>query len=129
MYALLGYTPGEVEPSAALFARHVHPDDRAVYDAMLSAWESANAEIEFRIVTKNGKTRWIVARGRNEYDADAKMTRVCSTVQDVTERKLAEEQVRRAQKMEAIGCLAGGIAHDFNNILVAIYGYSELALS
>jgi signal transduction histidine kinase/CheY-like chemotaxis protein len=46
---------------------------------------------------------------------------------DVTDRKRLENQLLRAQKMEAIGNLAGGIAHDFNNILGGVMGYAELA--
>ena len=59
-----------------------------------------------------------------------------SYIQDISERKQAEEEARRleaalrqAQKMEAIGTLAGGIAHDFNNILSGVIGYSELSLA
>jgi PAS domain S-box-containing protein len=60
-------------------------------------------------------------------DADGRARGFVAIIRDVTERRRLENELRRAQKLEAVGILAGGIAHDFNNILTAILGNISLA--
>ena len=76
----------------------------------------------------DGKTAFIQQALSPVLDAGGRVINILSISRDVTHEQTLEEQLRQAQKMEAIGTLAGGIAHDFNNILAAILGYTELAM-
>jgi PAS domain S-box-containing protein len=62
-------------------------------------------------------------------DAEGRVIYYAVNIQDLTERRRAEEQVRQAQKMEAVGRLAGGVAHDFNNMMMIIMGFSDFLLT
>jgi two-component system NtrC family sensor kinase len=93
-------------------------------------WETITAgnvwEGEFYNKKKSGELFWEHAAVSPIRDSDGGITHYLGIKEDITERKKLEEQLRQAQKMEAIGQLAGGVAHDFNNILSTITGYASL---
>ena len=129
-FTMLGYEPYELPQEFETWKSLLHPEDRASAEqCVLRHAESGKPfEMEFRMQTKDNQWRWILARGKTvEQDADGKSSRMLGTHMDITERKMMEERMQQAQKMEAIGTLAGGIAHDFNNILGGIFGYAQLA--
>jgi two-component system cell cycle sensor histidine kinase/response regulator CckA len=80
-------------------------------------------------LTAAGVTRTYQATKGVYRDAQGHVIGLIGVSRDVTELKRLEEQLRQAQKMEAVGRLAGGIAHDFNNLLTVINGYGDLILN
>ncbi|MCK9420903.1 MAG: PAS domain S-box protein, partial [Nitrospirae bacterium] len=84
------------------------------------------SELEVRRQRKDGSPIEVRISAAPLYDSKGNVSGIMALLADVTDQKKLEEQLRHAQKMEAVGQLAGGIAHDFNNILTAIIGYGSI---
>lgn len=102
---------------------------RATKDCDKILTEGVGRGLEYTMLRKDGGRFIGELNAALIRDAQGRPKAFIATVRDVTERKRLEEQLRQAQKMEAIGRLAGGIAHDFNNLLTVINGYSQMLLN
>jgi two-component system cell cycle sensor histidine kinase/response regulator CckA len=101
-------------------------------ESYLSFWteilEKRIAKGEMVNKTKAGKLVTVESSANPILDEQGNITGFLAIQRDATARKQLEDQLRQAQKMEAIGRLAGGVAHDFNNLLTIISGYGQLIL-
>lgn len=132
---MVGYSEDELRSLDV--AALTHPDDLRETLEMsmrLVSGELDHLVTEKRYLRKDGETVWARVSVSMVPPKTGEPTTIIAVTQDITALKAAEQarqslenQLREAQKMEALGTLAGGIAHDFNNILGAILGNAELA--
>jgi len=121
---MLGYTGSEL--AQMHYTQVTHPDD---LDLVAQAELDAGIRDTFLATKQYVRKDGVPVDTRVNVLLDLEDGLGMSLLEDVTAQRALEEQLRQAQKMEAVGKLAGGIAHDFNNLMTAVIGYSDLLLS
>lgn len=129
LLAMFGYTDAEMKEKT--WSELTHPDDIeesvAQFQRAMSG-EIDSYEMEKRYIRKDGSVMRAHVTVACFRDGDNIPQFNIASLYDVSEQWRLEEQLRQAQKMEAVGQLAGGVAHDFNNLLQAILGCGDMAL-
>jgi PAS domain S-box-containing protein len=133
---LTGHSARDFLEKHVSLAGIIHPEDRErARLAIASAIRKRRSyEIEYRIVDRTGRVKWVLDRGQGLYNEEGRLLFIEGLAIDITQRKdaeseklIVERRLLEGQKLESIGVLAGGIAHDFNNLLTGIIGNANLA--
>ena len=125
-HAAIGYSDEEL--ARLRFLDLVHPESRDRYNDVVARAQAGETlgHVELMLVTAAGVP--LTLEGNISCTTDGAAARLRGIYRDVTERKRVEEQLRRAERMQAAGRLAGGVAHEVNNMMTGVLGFSEFLM-
>ena len=118
-YALLGLAPGSIVPTEELWQSFLHPDDRSLLCRLHGEkkHEGHPYSTEHRVIWRDGSEHWIEMQIHYVQEAEGKPRRAFGVATDITQRRLAQASMVRAEKLAVAGRMAASVAHEINNPL------------